>query len=105
MDGFFLAPPAPFMFVAFIIWIVSHRKTEEKRLTLDADRTRGSDTGSTGRIKELEERVRVLERIVTDGSYDLARRIEALRDDRVHEARIDARPVAAVRDDLMVGRT
>lgn len=29
---------------------------------------------------ELEERVRVLERIVTDGGYNLASQIEALRD-------------------------
>jgi hypothetical protein len=30
---------------------------------------------------ELEERVRVLERIVTDGNYNLASQIEALRSD------------------------
>jgi len=30
---------------------------------------------------ELEERVRVLERIVTDGNYNLASQIEALRHD------------------------
>ena len=33
-------------------------------------------------VKELQERVRVLERIVTDGGYDLASKIEALRDER-----------------------
>ena len=32
--------------------------------------------------KELEDRVRVLERIVTDGGYDVATQIEALRDAR-----------------------
>jgi uncharacterized protein with GYD domain len=32
--------------------------------------------------KELEDRVRVLERIVTDGGYDVATQIEALRDTR-----------------------
>ena len=33
-------------------------------------------------VKELRERVGVLERIVTDGGYDLATKIEALRDER-----------------------
>ena len=40
--------------------------------------------------KELEDRVRVLERIVTDGGYDLAHKIEALRDERSVDARLEA---------------
>lgn len=40
---------------------------------------------------ELEERVRVLERIVTDRGYDVATQIEALRDSRKVEALLDAR--------------
>ena len=40
---------------------------------------------------ELEERVRVLERIVTDRGYDVATQIEALRDARKVEALLDAR--------------
>lgn len=39
----------------------------------------------------LEDRVRVLERIVTDKGYDVASQIEALRDARQIEARLDAR--------------
>ena len=39
----------------------------------------------------LEDRVRVLERIVTDKGYDVATQIEALRDARRTEALIDAR--------------
>ena len=39
---------------------------------------------------ELEQRVRVLERIVTDKGYDVASQIEALRDARMVEALIDA---------------
>jgi len=38
------------------------------------------------RNSELEERVRVLERIVTDGSYNTALQIEALRDVREVDA-------------------
>ncbi|HYD25999.1 MAG TPA: hypothetical protein VEB68_14525, partial [Croceibacterium sp.] len=40
--------------------------------------------------QELEDRVRVLERIVTDKGYDVATQIEALRDARRIEARLDA---------------
>ena len=45
---------------------------------------------SRAEVERLEQRVRVLERIVTDGGYTLASQIEALRDDRRNE-----RPVAA----------
>ena len=41
--------------------------------------------------KELEERVAVLERIVTDRGYDVATQIEALRDQRRVEERLEAR--------------
>ena len=40
---------------------------------------------------ELEQRVRVLERIVTDKGYDVASQIEALRDTRKVEALLDHR--------------
>ena len=39
--------------------------------------------------KELEDRVRVLERIVTDGGYDVATQIEALRDQRRVEGELE----------------
>jgi hypothetical protein len=42
-------------------------------------------------IQELQERVQVLERIVTDGGYDLATRIEALRDERPLPGATEAR--------------
>ena len=40
--------------------------------------------------KELEDRVRVLERIVTDRGYDVATQIEALRDARRIDAQLEA---------------
>ena len=43
-----------------------------------------------GQIDDLQERVKVLERIVTDRGYDVATQIEALRDARRIEARLDA---------------
>jgi len=38
-------------------------------------------------VQMLEDRVRVLERIVTDQNYDLAREIEALRDRKADHRR------------------
>ena len=63
---------------------LKHReKIEQMRLAAAAsNRDRGSDIRHDARIEELEDRVRVLERIVTDGGYDLASKIEALRDER-----------------------
>ena len=50
-------------------------------------------TGPTrGEVERLEQRVRVLERIVTDSGYTLASQIEALRDDRRVEQRIAPQP-------------
>ena len=43
--------------------------------------------------KELEDRVAVLERIVTDRGYDVATQIEALRDQRRVEERLEAREI------------
>ena len=40
---------------------------------------------------ELEARLRVLERIVTDKGYDVATQIEALRDARKVDARLETR--------------
>lgn len=40
--------------------------------------------------QQLEDRVRVIERIVTDKGYDVATQIEALRDQRRVEERLDA---------------
>ena len=40
-------------------------------------------------VAELEDRLRVLERIITDKGYDVASQIEALRDNRRIDARID----------------
>lgn len=62
------------------------RKLElEARIAEAAVAARSSDTG-----REVEERMRVLERIVTDKGYDVAHQIEALRDARRTEALLEA---------------
>jgi uncharacterized protein with GYD domain len=60
------------------------------RLAASSNRDSGHDARQEARIEELEDRVRVLERIVTDGGYDLAHKIEALRDERGVDARLES---------------
>ena len=92
MDGIPLVAFAPFLMIVGIVWVRSHAQLEEKRIAAGAERARADDGGqSAARVDELEDRVRVLERIVTDGGYDLATKIEALRDERGLETRLEAR--------------
>ena len=71
---------APFLMVIAIIWIVSRSKLESKRLSLAASEGAEKGTQYITRIKDLEDRVKVLERIVTDSGYNVSAQIEALRD-------------------------
>jgi hypothetical protein len=67
---------------------LKHReRIEQMRLAATGSRDDGLSARQEARIEDLEDRLRVLERIVTDGGYDLAQKIEALRDDRPVEAR------------------
>ena len=68
------------------IWTQHQRKVLEVQAKLAAEKAAQYATGNS----ELEERVRVLERIVTDRGYDVATQIEALRDQRRVEERLDA---------------
>ena len=73
-----------------VIKLRHREKLEEMRLAASGNRDSGRNTRQEARIEELEDRVRVLERIVTDGGYDLAHKIEALRDERGVDARLEA---------------
>jgi hypothetical protein len=71
---------------------LKHReKIEAMRLAASGNRDSGHAARQDARIDELQDRVAVLERIVTDGGYDLAHKIEALRDARPVETRLEAR--------------
>jgi hypothetical protein len=77
-----LVPLAPFIMVGFIVWTKHQRKMAELQMQATAEKAAQYASGS----RELEERIRVLERIVTDGGYDTALQIEALRDKREVES-------------------
>lgn len=77
--------------IPIIALLTRHRhKMAEMQLKATADLSAEKAAQYAAHTQELEERVRVLERIVTDKGYDVATQIEALRDARDVEARLEA---------------
>lgn len=68
------------------IWTKHQQKLAEMNVKTTAESTAEKAAQYASHVAELEQRVRVLERIVTDGGYDVATQIEALRDQRRVEA-------------------
>ena len=93
MEGYLalMIPILALMIPFFAIW-TKHRK-EIAELQIDATATKSAEKAAqyATHSQALEDRVRVLERIVTDKGYDVATQIEALRDARRTEALIDQR--------------
>lgn len=55
-------------------------KFKEKQLTIQTELTAEKSAQYAAHTERLEQRVRVLERIITDKGFDTAAQIEALRD-------------------------
>jgi IS5 family transposase len=75
---FVLIPLAPFLLGGLAIWTRHSRRLAEIRAQATAEKA----AQYAAQNQALENRVRVLERIVTDKGYDVATQIEALRDTR-----------------------
>jgi hypothetical protein len=86
-----LIPLAPFLLGGFAIWIRHQSKLEQARIQSTTELSAEKAAQYAAHTQALEDRVRVLERIVTDKGYDVATQIEALRDARRTEALIDTR--------------
>ncbi len=71
---------APFLMVCFIVWTKHQRKMAEMQVGNGADQATQLAAQYASQNRALEDRVRVLERIVTDKGYDLGSQIEALRE-------------------------
>src|SRR5438874_3598312 len=99
--------PAEAVFIALIVvglpimlmMIIANRffKFREKKLEVEAMHAAEKAAQYASRSHELEERVRVLEQIVTDGGAQTAAQIEALRDPprRSSQTSVPARGPAA----------
>ena len=75
-------PILALMIPIIAIWTRHQQKMAEVQISMTADRTAERSAQYASHTKELEDRVAVLERIVTDRGYDVATQIEALRDTR-----------------------
>jgi hypothetical protein len=69
------------------IWARHRTRMMELQVRSTADVSAEKAAQYASHTRELEERVRVLERIVTDRGYDVAAQIEALRDTKSVEGR------------------
>ena len=88
-DMSFLVGLGPFLMVIGIVWVKSHARVEEKRIAATAESSAEKGAQYASRITEMEDRIRVLERIVTDNGYNVSAQIEALRDARQIDGRLD----------------
>lgn len=77
-----VAVSAPFLMVLGIVWMNKQSKMEKIRIQATAESSAEKAAQYASRVQQLEDRVQVLERIVTDRGYDIATQIEALRDQR-----------------------
>ena len=73
--------------IAFIMLFNRFFKFREKKLEVEATLAAEKAAQYAARTHELEQRVRVLEQIVTDGGAQTAAQIEALRTPRLAEAK------------------
>ncbi len=64
------------------LWTKHQQKIAELQVGATAEHTAEKAAQYATHIQRLEDRVQVLERIVTDRGYDIATQIEALRDTR-----------------------
>ncbi|MBL8655815.1 MAG: hypothetical protein JNJ92_00475 [Altererythrobacter sp.] len=79
------------------IWTKHQQKLAEMNVKSTAENTAERAAQYATQITQLEDRVRVLERIVTDGGYNVATQIEALRDQRRVEDQSAGVPLDAIR--------
>jgi hypothetical protein len=73
------------------LWTKHLQRLAELKIGETADLSAEKAAQYATHNQALEDRVRVLERIVTDKGYDVASQIEALRDARKVEALLDSR--------------
>jgi hypothetical protein len=71
------------------LWTRHLQKIAEMQVRSTAEISAEKAAQYTAQTTALEERVRVLERIVTDKGYDVATQIEALRDARAVEGKLE----------------
>ena len=82
MDPALLIPILALSIPIVAIWTKHQQKLAEMNIQSTAQATAEQAAQYASKVQQLEDRVKVLERIVTDKGYDVATQIEALRDQR-----------------------
>ncbi|WP_100260683.1 hypothetical protein [Qipengyuania seohaensis] len=82
MDPALLIPILALSIPIVAIWTRHQQKLAEMNIQTTAQATAEQAAQYASKVQQLEDRVQVLERIVTDKGYDVATQIEALRDQR-----------------------
>jgi hypothetical protein len=77
-----LVPLLALLIPIVAIVMVNWRKVQLRRMDLEEQGTIGLNLAAAERIKALEERVQVLERLATDPARRLEHEINQLKDDR-----------------------
>lgn len=77
-----MIPIIALMIPIVALWTKHQQKMAEMQVGATAEQTAEKAAQYASHIQRLEDRVQVLERIVTDRGYDIATQIEALRDQR-----------------------
>jgi hypothetical protein len=98
MDLGILVPIIALMIPIVAIWTKHQQKIAEMQTRATAENTAEKAAQYASHVRDLEQRVRVLERIVTDKGYDIATQIEALRDTARVEDQDAGVPLAFSRD-------
>lgn len=88
-----LIPIIGVMIPIVAIWSKHQQKMAEIKMDTTATQTAEKAAQYASQIQRLEDRVQVLERIITDRGYDVATQIEALRDTRSVEAKGNGVPL------------
>ena len=76
-----MIPIVALMIPIVAIWTKHQQKLAEMNVKTTAESTAERAAQYASQVTQLEDRVRVLERIVTDRGADLAQEIERLRDE------------------------
>jgi hypothetical protein len=85
-----LIPIIALMIPIITIWTRHQQRLAQMKIDSTAEQSAEKAAQYVGRVDQLEDRLRVLERIVTDKGYDVATQIEALRDTRRIDAQLEA---------------
>ncbi|MEE4205092.1 MAG: hypothetical protein V2I39_02300 [Erythrobacter sp.] len=95
MEGYLalMIPILGIMLGFFGVWTNHKEKVAKLQSRTVAAETAEKAAQYASHVQRLEDRVQVLERIVTDRGYDVATQIEALRDTREVEERSSGVPL------------